>query len=189
MTELPHTRTRTVHWVATATALAAVVGATAFVQPAAEPAHSTSLTTASVGSAPNATEANYPLDCGKPGAPVDVVDQAATDFDHDGRSETVAVARCDSETGSPPHGIFVLAPTDDPGKAPKVVTTLVPADERMQVKDFRVSEGTVSATLLGYSSSEVPRCCPDRQRDVKWEWKNGQFELIPAPVAGSAQSI
>ncbi|MGH3323772.1 MAG: hypothetical protein ACRDOV_05010, partial [Streptomyces sp.] len=76
-----------------------------------------------------------------------------------------------------------------PGAAPRVVATMVATKERMTVQDLKVRGHTVSAKLLGYSSPEVPRCCPDRQRRVKWEWRGGKFVLTPAPVAGSAESV
>ena len=46
-----------------------------------------------------------------------------------------------------------------------------PAD----VEDFDVRGGDVVATLLGYSSGDVPRCCPDVRETVKWRWENGAF--------------
>jgi len=29
--------------------------------------------------------------------------------------------------------------------------------------------------LLGYSSADVPSCCPDVREGVKWHWENGTF--------------
>ncbi|GAB2794237.1 hypothetical protein [Streptomyces daliensis] len=195
MTELPHTRTRTVHWIATAAALAAVVGVSAMVQPpdatagpaASGPSAATARGGTAAAPAPDPGKARFPVECGAgTGAKVDVVDQGSADFDGDGQRETVAVVRCQSGTGTPPSGVFVLAPAKEPGERPQVVATLVRTEEKMNVTDFTVRGRTVSATLLGYSSADVPRCCPDRQRKVKWEWKAGKFVLVPAPVAGSA---
>ncbi|MDJ1132215.1 hypothetical protein [Streptomyces iconiensis] len=184
MTQLPHTRTRTVHWLATTAALAAVLGASALLQPAdatANPAEST----ARASGAPDPGAAHYPMDCGGASARTDVLDKGTADFDGDGLAETVAVVRCKAEGGTPPSAVFVLAHPAHKGAPPRIVATLVRQKERMSVKDFTTGAGTVSATLLGYSSPDVPRCCPDKQRKVKWEWKNGKFALTPAPVAGS----
>ncbi|WP_430625924.1 hypothetical protein [Streptomyces albus] len=59
----------------------------------------------------------------------------------------------------------------------------------MTVRDLQVRGTTVAAKLLGYSSPEVPRCCPDRQRRVKWDWRDGKFRLTPAPASGGGLSV
>ncbi|MGW8375696.1 hypothetical protein [Streptomyces sp. ODS28] len=198
MTELPQTRTRTraVHWAATAVALAAVVGGAALVQPPDATARTTAAA-APDGPPPDPERATYPVDCGKgpstgtsgPGVNVRITDRGSADFDGDGRTETVAVVRCDTGMGTPPSGVFVLAPAKEPGAAPRITETLVPTGEQMSVKDFAVHGRTVSATLLGYSSEQVPRCCPDRERKVKWVWQAGKFTLVPAAVAGGATAV
>jgi hypothetical protein len=188
VTELPHTRTRMVHWLGTAVALAAVVGASSLVQPADATAQPT-LTTAAAGTAPDPKQADFPVDCGSASVKVDVVEKGSTDFDGDGRRETVASVRCHSGTGTPPSALFVLGAPARPDQAPRVVATMLRTKEQMSVQDLAVHGRTVSAKLLGYSSPSVPRCCPDRQRKVKWEWKDGKFALEAAPVAGSPESI
>lgn len=190
--ELPHTRSRPVHWFATGTAVAAVVGLAALVQPAAGATATPSVgvpgthVPASPGPAsvpPDPERAKYPMDCGPERA--EVIDRGSGDLDGDGRQETVAVVRCVTGFGTPPSGIYVLGgPTGKDG-APRVVETFLDPKEGLNVSDFAVEGRTVSATLLGYSSMDVPRCCPDRERRVKWQWRDGRFRLIPLPVAGS----
>ncbi|THA27225.1 hypothetical protein E4198_23540 [Streptomyces sp. RKND-216] len=183
---LPHTRTRLVHWVATSAALAAVLGVSALVQPPdalAGPAGTTP------GEGPDAAQARYPVDCGPRKQPaVAVLDSASADFDADGRAETVALVRCDTPTGTPPSGIFVLTHPAEPGVPPPVVETLLSPEQGMSAQEFTVGEHgdrKIAATLLGYSSPDVPRCCPDQQRKVSWEWRDGRFVLVPEPVAQS----
>lgn len=188
MTELPHTRTRMVHWLSTAVALAAVVGASSLIQPADATAQPT-LTTKASGPAPDPKKADFPVDCGRPSVKIDVVDKGVTDFDGDGQRETVASVRCHSGTGTPPNALFVLAAPARPDDPPRVVATMLRTKERMTVQDLQVRGRTVSAKLLGYSSSSVPSCCPDRQRKVKWEWKDGKFALEAAPVPGGPESV
>lgn len=189
MTELPHTRTRMVHWLSTAVALAAVVGGSALIQPADATAQPT-LSTAAAAPGPDPKKADFPVDCGDgPQAKIDVVDQRSADFDGDGRSETVASVRCHSGTGTPPNALFVLASAARPEEPPRVVATMLRTKERMTVQDLKVTGRTVSAKLLGYSSPSVPSCCPDKQRKVKWEWKGGKFVLRAAPAPGSPQSV
>jgi hypothetical protein len=55
-----------------------------------------------------------------------------------------------------------------------VATLLDPADTRT-VGDLAVRDGVVTATLLGYSSTDVPRCCPDEREAVEWRWSGGTF--------------
>jgi hypothetical protein len=199
--DLPHTHPRPVHWLATAAALAAVVAGAAVLQPSDAKATTDTTTASAPGSvapgaprveAPDPTAADYPVDCGR--EKVDVTDRASGDLDGDGRPETVAVVRCHSVTGTPPSGIYVLTQPDGkpegtgsgagPGR-PRIVATFLDPKEGMSIKDFALRGTKVSATLLGYSSEQVPRCCPDLQRKVNWRWKDGKFELKALPVAGS----
>ncbi|WP_219690821.1 hypothetical protein [Streptomyces anatolicus] len=177
--ELAHTLARPVHWLATAAALAAVVAGSAFLQPdpatAAQTGHKTQPRAAAgapaPAAAPDAATVDFPLDCG----PVkSVVEKKATgDLDGDGRPETVAVVHCRAGSGTPPDGVYVI--TRAKAGEPRVVATLVDPKDRLTVTDFAVRDGAVTATLLGYSSLAVPRCCPDREDAAKWRWKDGAF--------------
>ncbi|MFP8905707.1 hypothetical protein [Streptomyces atacamensis] len=177
-----HTRARAPHWLATAAALGALLGASALLEPAGADA-TQPRETAAVTPGPDADTARYPLDCGPVEA--EVVDRAAVDFDGDGRAETVAVVRCAAGIGTPPSGVYVLAHPAREGGRPRVAETLVDPEEGMTVQDLTVRDRTVFARLLGYSSPDVPRCCPDRARDVEWEWRGGKFVLEAAPTARS----
>ncbi|MEV5867545.1 hypothetical protein [Streptomyces tendae] len=178
--DLSHTHTRPIHWVATATAVAGVVALSSVLQPDAAtaaqsadkaatpapktaPAHSTP---------PDPATVAFPLECG----PVKAVVQkkASGDLDGDGRPETVAVVHCDAPMGTPPDGVYVVTRSNDDGK-PRVVATLVNPEDRRTATELSVRDGVVRATLLGYSSADVPSCCPDVTDDVKWRWKNGAF--------------
>ncbi|NEY33915.1 hypothetical protein GTU99_17195 [Streptomyces sp. PRKS01-65] len=174
--DLAHTHTRPIHWIATAAAVAGVValssllpsGAATAVQAAAGPETGV---TAADAAPPDPAAAAFPLECG-PVEPV-VQKKAAGDLDGDGRPETVAVVHCDAPMGTPPDGVYVL--TRDTGGGPRVVATLVDPRERRTATALAVREGAVLATLLGYSSADVPSCCPDVTDDVKWRWKDGAF--------------
>ncbi|MEU1129239.1 hypothetical protein ABZ383_05145 [Streptomyces sp. NPDC005900] len=175
-----HTTARPAHWLAIAAALAAVVTGAAFLQP--DPATAAQSTPQTRGgalagapapaAAPDPASVTFPLDCGtvRP-----VVKQKATgDLDGDGRAETVAVVHCRAGSGTPPDGIYVLT-GERTGKA-RVVATLLDPKDQLTATDFAVRDGAVTATLLGYSSLDVPRCCPDREEAAKWRWRNGAFE-------------
>ncbi|MFF9865669.1 hypothetical protein ACF1G0_09610 [Streptomyces sp. NPDC013953] len=181
--DLAHTHARPVHWLATATAMAAVVALAALLQPGSATASQTGgITTAAVPAAPapDASAVTYPLDCA--GAPGVVAKKASGDLDGDGRPETVAAAHCDAGSGTPPSGVYVL--TRGSGPAPRVVATLVEPSERLLLRDLAVRDGAVTATLLGYSSADVPRCCPDQEETVKWRWTGGKF-VRSGPVEAS----
>ncbi|MEU6481850.1 hypothetical protein ABZ858_34275 [Streptomyces sp. NPDC047017] len=174
--DLAHTHTRPIHWVATAAAVAGVVALASALQPgsatAAQPAGTHARSAPAAAVPPGTAGAVFPIRC----APLKAVvaRQATGDLDHDGRPETVAVVHCDAGMGTPPDGVYVLTRAQG-DKAPRVVATLVDPKDRYTVTDFAVRGGDVSATLLGYSSPDVPNCCPDLKDSAKWQWKNGAF--------------
>ncbi|MCX5379283.1 hypothetical protein [Streptomyces sp. NBC_00091] len=185
-TDLAHRRTRPVHWVATASALAAVIAGAGLLQPdratGATPA--AGAPSAPKATAPDAHAATYPLDC--KGAPHTVTDTAQGDLDGDGRPETVAAVRCDAGSGTPPHAIYVLAQDRQEGSAPRVVATLLDATRRRTATDLTVRDGLVTARLLGYSAPSVPRSSPDVTQLAKWRWAAGKFrQELTDSAAGS----
>jgi hypothetical protein len=173
--ELAHAHTRPIHWLATATALAGVVALSSALQPdaarAAQPGPGPKPAPAVVA-APDPADVDLPLDCG----PVDVVikEQASGDLDGDRRPETVAVVHCDAAMGTPPDGVYVLTHSTDPTHA-RVVATLVDPKNRTTVTSIAITDGAVLATLLGYSTPDVPSCCPDLKDSAKWQWKDNTF--------------
>ncbi len=173
--ELAHTHARPIHWVATATAVAGVVALSSVLQPdhatAVAPGALHTKNAPAQALPPDPADVEFPLDCG----PVKLVvkKHASGDLDGDGRPETVAAVHCDAPMGTPPDGVYVLTRTA--GAEPRVVATLVDPEDRTNVEDFSVRGADVVATLLGYSSSDVPRCCPDVRETVKWRWENGAF--------------
>lgn len=175
--DLAHTRTRPIHWVATAAAVAGVVALSSALQPGSATAaqHTgpgTRTQSAPLTTAPPTTGVTFPIQCGPLKAVV--AKKAAGDLDHDGRPETVAVVHCDASMGTPPDAVYVLTRAEGT-PAPRVVATLVDPKDRYTVTDFAVRAGEVSATLLGYSSTDVPNCCPDLKDSAKWRWENGAF--------------
>lgn len=174
--DLAHTDTTPMHWLATAAAMAAVVAAAGLLQPDASASASTPRNTADrhgtvTAAAPDPAKAAYPLECG--GVGTTVAKQVPGDLDGDDRPETVAVVHCAAGSGAPPSGVYVL--THGSGATPRIVATLVDPAQRMSIGDFTVRDRVISATLLGYSSSSVPSCCPDEQEKVTWQWQNGAF--------------
>ncbi|MEW1549021.1 hypothetical protein [Streptomyces tsukubensis] len=168
--DLAHTRTRPAHWIATAAATAAVVALAGLLQPG----DATAKASARPGPgapAPDPADLVLPLDCGATG--VMITRKATGDLDGDGGAETVAAARCAAGSGTPPEGIYVLARTREGGS--RVVATLVAPAERRSLTALTVRKGEIGATLLGYSSPEIPLCCPDETENVTWRWQDGTF--------------
>ncbi|MFF5725890.1 hypothetical protein [[Kitasatospora] papulosa] len=189
--DLAHTDAKPVHWLATATAMAAVVAAAGLFQPEAATATATASASeqrvtqqhggAPAVEAPDPAGVTFPLDCGAAGHTV--AESATGDLDGDGGPESVAVVRCAAGSGTPPSGVYVV--TQGNGAAPRVVATLVDPAQKLSVTDFTVRDGSVSATLLGYSSAAVPRCCPDELESAVWQWRGNAFVKTTTP-AGSA---
>ncbi|MFI9003261.1 hypothetical protein [Streptomyces sp. NPDC053541] len=169
--DLAHTHARPVHWLATAAAMAGVVALAGLLQP--DPAGATAAPPVPLP-APDAATAHYPLECG--GAPSTVARKAGGDLDGDGNPETVAVVHCEAGSGTPPSGVYVLTRGKGAGTpAARVVATLVEPSQLKNIGDLAVRDGAVHATLLGYSSADVPSCCPDLREQVTWRWRGGAF--------------
>ncbi|MFD3547671.1 hypothetical protein ACFWUW_19060 [Streptomyces sp. NPDC058655] len=169
-----HSPARPVHWLATALAVAAVIAAAGLAQPATgAPAAAPHPAAGPPAAAPDAAAVAYPLDC--KGAPQAVTATAEGDLDADGRPETVAAVRCDAGSGTPPHALYVLAQDPAEGSRPRVVATLLDTARRQTATGLTVRDGAVTATLLGYSSPEVPRYSPDVKKLAKWRWTGGKF--------------
>ncbi|MFF9067571.1 hypothetical protein ACF09E_19695 [Streptomyces sp. NPDC014891] len=176
LADLAHTHARPGHWLATATATAAVVALAGLLQPGPATATATAPPPAAAArpaAAPEAAGVTYPLDCG--GAPHKVAARASGDLDGDGNPETVAVVHCEAGSGTPPSGVYVLTRGRQDGAPARVVATLVAPEQLKTVTGFSVRGGAVHATLLGYSSPDVPSCCPDEKEQVSWYWKGGAF--------------
>jgi hypothetical protein len=172
--ELAHTHTKPIHWLATAAAVAGVVALSSVVQPGPATAAQTSgpHTATAPAAAPATTGVDFPLECGPVQALVQR--QATGDLDGDGRPETVAVVHCDAPMGTPPDALYVL--TRGAGeKTARVVATLIDTEERKTVTRVSVVDGAVRASLLGYSTADVPSCCPDVKDTAQWRWKDDRF--------------
>ncbi|MCP9946399.1 hypothetical protein LUX12_18955 [Streptomyces somaliensis] len=174
--DLAHTHARPAHWLATAAATAGVIVLAGLAQP--DPATATGPAAAprvpvTGASAPDAAAASYPLECA--GAPTAVPRAASGDLDGDGRPETVAAVHCRAGSGTPPQGLYVLTRASGAAEGARVVATLVDPADALFVGDLAVRDGLVTATLFGYSSPDVPRCCPDERETAEWRWSGGAF--------------
>lgn len=92
-----------------------------------------------------------------------------------GTPATVVVARCDSGAGSPPSGVYVVAGDD---AAAHVTATLVSPADAVQVSGLSTTGGVVTVTGRGYSTPDVPRCCPDTDVALRWHVVSGQLVRV-----------
>jgi hypothetical protein len=114
--------------------------------------------------APDPAKALLPLDCGP--LPSAVAVSFAADLG-DGAPVTVVAAHCQGANGTAPDGVFVLGAGPD-GK-PVVRDTLLRWQEGFTVTRLALrSDGVVTAAARGYSSADVPRCCPDLTVQFSW---------------------
>ncbi|MFF0557287.1 hypothetical protein ACH4ZU_21475 [Streptomyces sp. NPDC020472] len=173
LADLAHTHARPAHWLATATATAAVVALAGLLQPGPAGAGTVQAAAPRPAPAPDAATVSYPLECG--GGPRTVAKRVSGDLDGDGNPETVAVVHCEAGSGTPPSGVYVLTRGKDGGTPARVVATLVAPEQHRNVTELAVRDGAVRATLLGYSSPDVPSCCPDEEEQVSWRWRGGAF--------------
>ncbi|MFB9524502.1 hypothetical protein ACFFTU_31660 [Streptomyces cremeus] len=187
--DLAHTRPRAMHWLATAAATAAVVALAGLLQPTAATASQTAAgnapqAPAAARPAPDPATATYPLRC-RAGKPV-VVHRATGDLDGDNAPETVAAVRCETGMGTPSTGIYVLTGAGtgagsnagaaaENGTGGRVVATLLDPADQQNATGLTITGRAVTATLLGYSSEAVARCCPDTRQRTTWQWRNGKF--------------
>jgi hypothetical protein len=116
-----------------------------------------------------------PMDCGGLGT---VVDAHPVTQHLGGRAAAVVAAHCNAGAGSPPSAVFLLRDAAGAGPArPEVTETLVGLDRDLLVQKVTVGAGAVEVTAYGYSTGDIPRCCPDRHLSLGWRW-NGSA-LVP----------
>ncbi|MER7990838.1 hypothetical protein ABTY53_35435 [Streptomyces noursei] len=179
--DLLHTQPHPMHWLATATAVSAVIAVSSLFQPPAATATAAGTASAPAAAAPDPSRVTFPVNCGP--NRLDVVQKVSGDLDGAGGTQTVAVVRCHTEAGSPPSGVYVLAQPSDPKAAPRIVATLLAPAQRLSVQDVTLQGRAVSATLQGYSSPSVPRYMPDVHKTVKWQWQGGKFVQSELPAS------
>jgi hypothetical protein len=176
--QLGHTATRPIHWLATATAIAGVIALAPVLQPTAaatdgRPGEAGAQAAPADVPPPDPADVTFPLDCGGRVQPV-VARKASGDLDGDNRPETVVAVHCDAPMGTPPDTVYVLT-RGAQDHQPRLIATLVDAKERHTVTELAVQDAVISATTLGYSTADVPSCCPDVTEHTKWQWENGAF--------------
>ncbi|WP_035851253.1 hypothetical protein [Kitasatospora azatica] len=180
-------------WTAVAAGCAALVAGTLAAAPTVQPvgpasaAGSTSSTPSTprplpASSAPDPAKAQLPLDCGP--LPIKVSVSFAADLG-DGIPATVVAAHCQAGSGTAPDGVFVL--TAGPDGQPAVHDTLVRWQEGLTVTRLALrSDGTLTARAQGYSTPDIPRCCPDLNVELNWARHGGSYTRTERSVPATS---
>jgi hypothetical protein len=123
------------------------------------------------------------LDCGSAGGrPIGtVLMQVAYPEPAPGTTVAVVMARCDASAGSPPTSLFVYDHASSTTSA-HLLQVLMDgrrgSSQTAIAKDFKVAGSTLIVDVYGYSSADVPRCCPDRHYTETWVWQGGSYQQI-----------
>jgi hypothetical protein len=179
---LAHTRTRPRHWLGTAVVLGAVVAGAVALAPAgaaapiADGPHSVP-----ASAAPNPSLVAFPLNCA--GLPTKVSKRFSADTTGDGSVVTVVAVHCAAQNGTPPDGLYVLRA--GPGGKPRIAATLISPAQDLTVLTLGLrSDGTIRAAVDGYSSADVPQCCPDLHQTYTWTpGPDGYSRAITDPLS------
>jgi hypothetical protein len=102
-----------------------------------------------------------------------------------GKSLAVVLASCTTGAGVPPVGFFVYDGATSTTNA-HLFEVLLDPDLDRQANSFTLNGSTISMTQDAYSSGKVPRCCPDLESAVQWNWVDGTYQGIPAAAVGTA---
>ncbi|MGC0316924.1 hypothetical protein [Kitasatospora acidiphila] len=165
----PAARSGPWRWLAVAAGCAALATGTMAAAPSAHPGAAAAAGSGTpkplpATAAPDAAKAALPLDCGP--LPTTVTLSFAADLG-DGTPATIAAAHCAAGAGAAPDGVFVI--TAGPGGTPQVHDVLLDWHQDYTVTRLALrADGTITAQARGYSSADVPRCCPDLSVELDW---------------------
>jgi hypothetical protein len=114
------------------------------------------------------TQVSYPFDCGSVGYTVQQVAYVTLDV-----PSTLVLVRCNAGAGSPPSGLYLF----DPGASgdPSLRAALLKETDGYLARSFTLTGTNVTMAVDGYSSSSVPRCCPDIHKTLSWSWDGREF--------------
>jgi len=115
---------------------------------------------------------SYPVDCG--GQTVGTA--AAYPTPEPGRELAVVFVTCVAGAGNPPSAVLIYDRAESPTSANLAQTLLRYEDYWTPEEGGTVaSERQLAVSVYGYSSADVPRCCPDLNPQLTWEWVDGAY--------------
>ncbi|MGN6333505.1 MAG: hypothetical protein ACTHOD_17965 [Motilibacteraceae bacterium] len=106
-----------------------------------------------------------------------VVDQVlVADVTGDGVPDALVKARCDAAAGSPPSSLFAYAGGE---QGPTPLGPLVTERDDVLLGPVTTAGGVVSVKATSWSGPDVPRCCPDVERVLRWRWDGHALAPVP----------
>ena len=115
------------------------------------------------------------------GVPVRIETMLEFDYTGDRVNDAVAQVECVVGAGSPASQLLAFAATRN---GPRLTQELITPDVPWLIeKVWRIKQGDVLVVRgWTYSSEDLPRCCPDQERQVGWEASGGRFIEYGEPL-------
>jgi hypothetical protein len=129
------------------------------------------------------SKVRYPIDCGETN--LGQVGWRVVDFVRIapgvGTDLAIALVTCDAGAGSPPANLYVYDRAES-ATNPHLAQTLVRPDDNWVADDHvDVIGGDLSLGVSGYSSEDLPRCCPDVFATLTWQWDGDEYQPTSTP--------
>ncbi len=125
------------------------------------------------------SQVTYPFDCGTyPGAGPVGWHVWDVQYAHPagGVEMAVVLVTCDAGAGSPPAALLVYDGAASPSGDPHLTQTLVSPEDNWVAGDVSPIDDTVSLPVSGYTTADVPHCCPDVAATLVWHWVDGSYQ-------------
>lgn len=103
-----------------------------------------------------------------------------TPVDNVGRA--VVLVTCNAGAGTPPVNLLVYDSATS-SAAPHLAQVLIRSEDNWTANDVRVDGDQLALPAFGYSSGDIPRCCPDVTTTLTWQWQDGQYVATGSPPA------
>jgi len=117
----------------------------------------------------------YPVDCEEVGWRVWDVAYAEPAESH---AVALVLVTCNAGAGTPSVELYAF---DRTGRSsPRLSQTLVSAADNWQANHIEVHSDSVSLPVFGFSSVDVPRCCPDVTATLAWRWNGSAYDSTDA---------
>jgi hypothetical protein len=123
---------------------------------------------------------SYPFSCGSTlQGPVGYrVVQVAYPDPAPNQTVAIVMVECNSGAGTPPIDLLVYDHATST-HAPHLAQTLIDMSAQYQASGFSATGNTVTVAVAGFSSPNVPNCCPDIHRTLTWRWSGGSYQPGP----------
>lgn len=87
----------------------------------------------------------------------------------------ILLIHCKTTIGNQPDNLLVYNGATSATSPDYLATLFAWPTQDYQASGFSISGTTISISVSGYSTTGVPRCCPNVHTTLQWTWANGQF--------------